>query len=108
MNYLLDGWYYVGINRRAPAWTGVNEFWNFGVKNDGVGLKIRECNASDAEVCDVVQLSNGVKFYHTVIITSIAGEGLNGIRVAAHDNAAFDKPLLSYGAMALRFGKPFE
>lgn len=108
MNYLPNGWYYVNLNRRAPAWTGVNEFWDFAVKNDGVGLKIRECDAVDVQISDVVQLWNGVKFYHTVIITSVTGEGVGGINVAAHDTAVFNRPLLSYGAVGFRFGKIFD
>ena len=30
MNYTPDfGWYYVSLNNRAPAWTGVEFFYNF-------------------------------------------------------------------------------
>ena len=107
MNYLPDGWYYVNLNRRAPAWTGVNEFWDFGVKNDGVGLKIRGCGVLELQVGDVAQLYNGVKFYHTLIITEV-GNGVPDVKVAAHDNPAFNKPVLSYGANSIRFGKVFD
>ena len=40
MRYYKYGWYYSSLNNRAPAWTGVNEFWNFAVNNRGVGVQI--------------------------------------------------------------------
>lgn len=106
MNFMPYGWYYESLNSRSPAWTGVNEFWEFGVANRGWGLKLTPCGIEDVEIADVVQLFNGVRYYHTLIITSI--EFINGektLYVSAHDNAAFDKPLLSYGFSGLRFAK---
>ena len=102
MNYSLNGWFYQNLNSRSPSWTGVNEFWNFGTENEGIGLKISPCDIKDLEICDVIQLFNGERFFHTLIVTDIKdGE----ILVAAHDNPAFDTPLLSYGFSNLRCGK---
>lgn len=38
MNYTRDfGWYYSSPMNRAPAWTGVEFFYNFMTSNEGVG-----------------------------------------------------------------------
>ena len=104
MNYDKYGWYYVSINNRAPAWTGVNEFWNFGIKNNGVGLKLTECNLRELEVGDIIQLYNGQKYYHNLFVTSVE----NGIRVSAHDNPIFNTLLGRYNYASLRCAKVSE
>ena len=43
MNYDRYGWFFISLYNRAPAWTGVNEFWDFGTTNTGVGLKLSPC-----------------------------------------------------------------
>ena len=98
MNYNEFGWYYNSIYDRAPAWTGVNEFWNFGTKNTGLGLKLTPCKIQDLLVGDVLQLFNGDRFYHNLLVTSID----NGIRVSAHDYKAFNTPLSNYNYKDLR------
>ncbi len=92
MNYSQYGWFYISLYNRAPAWTGVNEFWNFGTKNTGVGLKLTPCSAQDLLVGDVIQLFNGDRFYHTLLVTSLD----DGIKVSAHDNSTFNTPLSNY------------
>ena len=34
MNYNINGWYFNSLNSRSPAWSGVDEFWDFSVKNN--------------------------------------------------------------------------
>ena len=92
MNYNQYGWFYISLYNRAPAWTGVNEFWDFGTKNTGIGLKLKSCLLSDLQVGDVIQLFNGDRFYHTLLVTNLD----NGIKVSAHDNSAFNAPLSAY------------
>ena len=42
MNYTpVFGWYYRSVNDRAPAWTGVNELYDFLVNNKGIGPRAR-------------------------------------------------------------------
>ena len=57
------GWYYRNEEDRAPAWTGVEFFWDFftgapdfRVANGGVGPFGREAVRGEAEPGDVVQL----------------------------------------------------
>ena len=101
MNYNEYGWFYLSTYSRAPAWTGVNEFWDFGTNNTGIGVKLLPCTLEDVEVGDVIQLYNGFRFYHSLFVTSVN----DGIKVAAHDNGAFDRPLDEYNFVSLRCSK---
>ena len=98
MNYNQTGWYYVSLYNRAPAWTGVNEFWSFGTTNKGIGLKLSHCSLNELRVGDIIQLFNGERYYHNLLVTSVD----NGIRVCAHDNSAFNIPLFHYYYKDLR------
>ena len=110
MNYTPDfGWYYISAEDRAPAFTGVEYFWDFFTgapefreANGGVGPFGREITAREVEPGDVVQLANSRgDFYHTLLVSAIR----NGeILVAAHSNDAFNRPLSAYtGATSARF-----
>ena len=110
MNYTPDfGWYYISVEDRAPAFTGVDAFWNFftgdptfRAENGGEGPFGREVSAAEVEVGDAVQLQNrSGEFYHTLLVTARRG---GEILVSAHTNDALDRPLSSYtGAVAARF-----
>ena len=102
------GWYYLSPDDRAPAWTGVNELYDFLLgapdfiaANGGVGPFATDASVSrKIELGDVVQLSNadGV-FYHTLII---CGFTANDILVCAQSNDALDRPLTSYDFSGMR------
>ena len=90
MNYTPTfGWYYLSPSDRAPAWTGVEYFYNFMTGNDGLSAG------------DVIQLSNDAgNYYHTLFVTGFsAGTYL----VAAHSEDALDRPLDSYRYAEARF-----
>lgn len=73
MNYnMFTGWFYSSPSLRAPAWTGVNEFYRFAVSNKGSGFYAEECDISNLIYGDVVQLGkiNG-EFFHTLFINNI-------------------------------------
>lgn len=102
------GWYYVSVDDRAPAWTGVREFYEFmcGVgdflpKNERKGPFCTEVSRGDTEIGDVVQLANsrGI-FYHTLIITGFMGDE---ILISAQSNDALDRPLSTYNYAMARF-----
>ena len=102
MNYrLLAGWFYSSPSLRAPAWTGVNEFYNFATSNQGIGFYAEECLKKDVEIGDVVQLGNyDGDFYHTLIVSKI----LDGrIFVCSHSNDALNKPLENFLIKKIRF-----
>ena len=104
MNFSTQGWFYRSLNDRAPAWTGVNEFWNFGTSNTSVGLKLNQCSFSSLKVGDIVQLYNGQRFYHTLLVVNVE----NGVKVSAHDYNAFDIPLTSYYFSSFRCAHVFD
>ena len=102
MNYKIStGWFYSSPSLRAPAWTGVDEFYNFATKNKGAGFYAIECEKSQIDIGDVVQLGNyDGDFYHTLIVSKI----YNGkIYVCSHSIDALDKPLENYLIKKIRF-----
>lgn len=94
MNYTPDtGWYYVSLNDRSAAWTGVEYFYRFIVNNEGVGPFGEQTALYNARVGDVIQLGNSAGFYHSLFVVGISG-GI--IYVAAHTNNTYYRPLESY------------
>ena len=97
------GWYFRSTDNRAPAWTGVEAFFDFFTGSgdfmpvtDRVGPFGYATEREYVSPGDVVQLQNeSGTFYHTLIITGIDGEE---ILVSAHSNDARDRPLSSYTA----------
>ena len=109
MNYTETfGWYYISPMERAPAWSGVDEFFNFMTgapefvaANGGTGPQgVDVTDASQIEIGDVIQLQNDRgEFYHSLIISEIT-EG--DILVCAHSDDALDRPISTYNFAALR------
>ena len=96
------GWYYNNINDRAPAWTGVNEFFRFISTNKSFGPFAELSSYYQMRIGDVIQLYNGQKYYHTLIVTNID----NGeIFTASHTLDSFNKQLSSYNYVSARFIK---
>jgi hypothetical protein len=102
MNYTKTfGWYYISLDERAPAWTGVDYFYNFMTTNSGVGPYGRSVTADECEIGDAIQLGrNGEGYYHTVLIVGFTD---NDILIAAQTNDAFERPLSSYKCDYARF-----
>ena len=95
------GWFYLSSNRRAPAWTGVEFFYNFMTTNEDVGPYATVVEREKAMAGDVIQLQNEDDvFYHTLIISEIKeGE----IFVCANSVDSLDRPLSSYEYKTERF-----
>ncbi len=88
------GWYYISINNRAPAWTGVEYLFNFLTDNDAEGPFAEETALNKLEVGDIVQLGTAAgDFYHSPVVVAVRQ---GRIYVAAHTYDAFMKPLSSY------------
>ncbi len=91
------GWYYYSINDRAPSWTGVDEFFNFVTTNTAGGVRAKLVDLKEIKVGDVIQLGDGARYFHTLLVTKIVYPiNYNNIYVAAHDRDAFDRVLNSY------------
>lgn len=109
MNYTETfGWYYISPMNRAPAWSGVDEFFNFMTgapdfvaENGGTGPRgFDVTDASQIEIGDVIQLQNDMgEFYHSLLISEITQ---NDILVCAHSDDALDRPISTYNFAALR------
>lgn len=102
------GWYYISPEDRAPAWSGVEEFFGFFTgasdfisQNGGTGpYGMLATRADQIAVGDVIQLQNSSgDFYHTLIISAFRG---NEVLVCAQSNDALDRPLSSYNYAGLR------
>ena len=95
MNYTKTfGWYYNSPDDRAPAWTGVQQLYNFLTQNRGVGPFGIETGINGAEPGDIIQLGNSQgEFYHSPVVVAI----INGQPyVAAHTFDTYMRPLSSY------------
>ena len=102
------GWYYRSPEDRAPAWSGVNELYDFLIgipefaeANGGTGPFATDAAATrKIELGDVVQLSNEEgRFYHTLIISGFTD---NDILVCAQSDDALDRPLSTYNYAGIR------
>lgn len=108
MNFTPEyGWYYRDPNDKAPAWTGVEYFYNFLVREQvspgpfGVNTGLEEM-----EPGDFVQLrfANKEVFSHTPVIVATGSPlTLDNILVAAHSYDADYRPLSSYLFDEIRF-----
>jgi hypothetical protein len=104
MNYTKTfGWYYVSLDNRAPAWTGVEFFYNFITSNEGVGPFGREIPREECEIGDAIQLGNSQDgYYHTLLVV---GSRDDDILVAAQTDNALMRPLSTYSYEFARFIK---
>lgn len=102
MNYTPDfGWYYISEDDRAPAWSGVEYFFDFITgtplfreQNGGVGPFATVVEREAVMLGDVIQYANRAgDWYHTVIVTGFDGEE---ILISAQSDDALDRPISSY------------
>lgn len=109
MNYTPTfGWYYRTADDRAPAWSGVDELFDFLIgapdfasQNGGVGPYGTDAATSRAiDIGDVIQLANSRgEFYHSLIISAFTD---TDILVCANSDDALDRPLSTYNYASLR------
>lgn len=101
MNYTKDiGWYYNSAYDRAAAWTNANYLNRFLLNNKSAGPFGKRVKENELEPGDIVQLSQGTEFYHSLVVTDI----INGeVFVSAHTLDAFMKPLRRYIAQKFEY-----
>jgi len=109
MNYTPTfGWYYRSPSDRAPAWTGVEAFYDFltgapdfASANGGSGPYGADARTSgEILVGDVIQLANEEgDFYHTLIISGFTD---TDVLICAQSDDALDRPLSTYDYASLR------
>ena len=107
MNYTPDfGWYYISANDRAPAWTGVQYFYNFLFRNEPTqGPFAQETTLQGLLPGDFVQLDfKGEGYGHTPIVVSIGSPATpDNTLVAAHTYDADYRPLSTYTYNSIRY-----
>lgn len=108
MNYTPTyGWYYINANEKAPAWTGVEYFYNFLTRlpPPGPGPVAQVVDIGRVEPGDFVQLQFRPNVWsHTPIIVEVGDRpNLDNVLVAAHSYDADYRPLSSYTVMGYRF-----
>lgn len=101
------GWFYHSLNSRAPAWTGVDELFEFATKNQGIkGPKFKLVAMKDVEIGDIIQLFNSGEWTHTLIVSKIIFPiNLKNILVCAHDDDSLNRSLSTYVFSRIRFCK---
>ena len=94
------GWYYIDANQKAPAWTGVEYFWNFFTRK---GFSVGPLEAMRPG--DIVQLSfKSGSFQHSPVVVSVGAKpALDNVLVAAHSYDADNRPLSTYEFRDIRF-----
>lgn len=107
MNFTPDfGWYYINPNRKAPAWTGVEFFYNFLTRKEvSPGPFAIQTDINGILPGDFVQLRFGADdFGHTpVIVATEKPATLENTLVAAHSVDSDWRPLSSYTFREIRF-----
>ena len=101
------GWFYRDPNDKAPAWTGVEYFYNYLTRTQ-VNAGPFAVTASLGEIApgDFVQLRFAQKdvFGHTPVIVAVGSPPtLDNVLVAAHSYDADNRPLSSYQFQEIRF-----
>ena len=99
------GWYYIDANRKSPAWTGVEYFWNFMTRGAlSVGPVGRPCELNELQPGDVIQLRlKESGFQHSPVVVSVGDPAVpETILLAAHSYDADDRPLSTYDYRAIR------
>lgn len=95
MNFTpLLGWYFLSDTNRTASWTGVQYFYDFITKNQGVGPYGSESAVDKLEVGDVIQLGRETEgYYHTLLVV---GSNDGSYTVSSQSDDAFDRPLNTY------------
>lgn len=99
------GWYYINLNQRSPAWSGVEYLHRFLISNKEEGPFGEEVFPAQLMLGDIIQLSfTPGLFSHSLIIVQIGSlPAPDNILVAAHTLDSDYRPLISYQWHAIRY-----
>lgn len=100
------GWYYINANEKAPAWTGVEYFRNFLVREeDSPGPFAQEVTLQELQPGDFVQFTfKGDVFAHTPIVVMMGDPATpENTLLAAHSYDADFRPLSTYPYQQIRY-----
>ena len=107
MNRSTFGWFYSNLSNRAPAWSGVEELYTFGIRNSSEkGIRFKIVDINELKMGDIIQFRhNSSRFTHTLIINNISHPSPSGIFIACHSNDAYNKKLSDFSFQEIRFLK---
>ena len=102
------GWYYINANNKAPAWTGVEYFYDFMTRSEETQGPVAEVSSiSQLLPGDVVQLSfTGEIWNHSPVVVRLLRQPAMqpaDVLIAAHSYDADDRPLNTYDYVGIRF-----
>ena len=102
MNFTPEvGWYYVNLNDRSAAWTGVSAFYRFMTQNQGAGPYAVSAGRTELLPGDVIQLGTATgAFYHSLLVLDASP---SRVYVAAHTVDSLWRPLDSYTYERIRY-----
>ena len=107
MNFTPEfGWYYRTANDKAPAWTGVEYFYNFLTRSQTTPGPFGAATALEMLMPgDFIQLRlSGSAFGHTPVVVAIGSPAtLDNTLVAAHSYDVDYRPLSTYYFEEIRF-----
>lgn len=98
------GWYYLSLNNRAPAWTGVDELYRFLTTNRGAGPRGVLTDLINIREGDIIQLKfdEGPRFDHTPVVVDKGNGTPSTILVAANSYDCDCRPLSTYKYIDIR------
>lgn len=96
-----NGWFYKSLNYRSPSFTGVNEMYQFLLKNkDEKYIRAKIVSLNEIEVGDLIQIrQNSSMFTHTLLVTKIDNYSplsFQNVYVSTHTYDCFDRKLSTY------------
>lgn len=101
------GWYYIDANQKAPAWTGVQYFYNFMTRDEfSPGPVALPTDLQRILPGDFIQLrfQGAEDFGHTPIVVEIGyPPNFDNTLVAAHSDDADWRPLSTYNFQDIRY-----
>jgi len=105
MNYNTNGWYYINVNRRAPAWSGVEFLGRFLLGNQDCGPYGERVDSKDMQRGDLIQLClKGHRFEHCLIVVDVTRPfAMENILVSTHSQDVHFYPLSRYKWTDIRF-----
>ena len=109
MDYTQNGWFYKNLNNRSPSWTGVEELSEYLINNTHNIIKGVLVNFDDVEIGDVIQLKQGQRFNHSLIVTKIDYPilSLNDIFISCHSSDRLNARLSSFVFKEVKFLKVY-
>lgn len=106
MNYTpIMGWFYINASNRAPAWSGVEQLYQFLTTNERKGPYAVRTTASAMQPGDIVQLTfNGISYGHSLFVVSVGSRPDNSnILIATHTFDSDNRPLDSWNDVGYRY-----